>query len=103
MYSSNAGKSEQEDERNHRMTTLPDPLDIQVATGWPAVAAYRAALTGLRAQRAEVTAAAKYQEWVLENYLTTTEAGRSGRASAIERYAQAKRALAELEASLPAL
>ena len=85
------------------MIALPDPADIQVATGWPAVAAYRSALAHLRAQRAEVTAAAKYQAWVLENYLTTTDAGRSGRAHAVERYAQAERDLAELEAALPAL
>lgn len=85
------------------MITLPDPLDIQVATGWPAVAAYRTALADLRAQRAEVAAAAKYQAWVLENYLTTTEAGRTGRAGAVERYARAQRDLAELEAVLPAL
>lgn len=85
------------------MTALPDPTDIQVATGWPAVAAYRSALDHLRAQRAEVTAAAKYQAWVLEEYLTTTKAGREGRARAVERYARAKRDLAELEAALPAL
>jgi hypothetical protein len=85
------------------MVTLPDPLDIQVAASWPAVAAYRTALADIRAQRAEVAAAAKYQAWVLDTYLTTTEAGRTGRAGAVERYARAQRILAELEAVLPAL
>lgn len=85
------------------MTALPHPSDIQVATGWPAVAAYRSALSGLRKQRAEVTAAAKHKAWVLENYITTTEAGRSGRAHAVERHARAEQDLAELEAALPAL
>lgn len=85
------------------MITLPDPLDIQVATGWPAVAAYRAARTNIRTQRAEVAATARHRDWVLENYLTTTEAGRTGRVNAAERYERAVRDLAALEAALPAL
>jgi len=85
------------------MITLPDPLDIQVATGWPAVAVYRAALSEVRAQRIAVASAAGHREWALENYITTTEAGRDGRARAVERHEQAKRDLAEMEAALPAL
>lgn len=85
------------------MITLPDPLDIQVATGWPAVAAWRAALSSLRAQRVAVARSAAHREFALANYITTTEAGRTGRAGAIEGHERAKRELAEMEAALPEL
>lgn len=86
-----------------QVITLPDALDVQVASGFPAVNVYRIALRTAAAQRAAVRRAADHRDWALANYLTTTAAGREGRAQAVERVDLRCRELAVMEARLPGL
>ncbi|GAA4226049.1 hypothetical protein GCM10022254_09680 [Actinomadura meridiana] len=85
------------------MPTIPAPGDVQVATGFPEVNTYRAARDRVPDLNAAIRRAARYQEWVMDNYLTTTPAGREGRASAQARLDQARGALAAHMDELPAL
>lgn len=86
----------------HRHTATPPEMlvDMQVATGIPQVEEYRAALARRTELRAAYERARRFAAWVDKEYLTTTKAGREGRASAVEREAQALEALAQAEAPL---
>lgn len=82
---------------------LPEPYDVQVATGYPAVEALREAHARLTTKRLAVESAARHRDWALANYITTTAAGREGRQRAVEHHEQALRAMARAEAELPRL
>jgi hypothetical protein len=82
--------------------SLPAPYDVQVASGWPAVNAYRSQLVRVRELRGALARAEHYRDAVLDTYLTTTARGREGRALAVEGVEEAVRALAVAEDLLPA-
>lgn len=85
------------------VVALPEPYDRQVATGYPAVEALRAARDRLATARRAADSAAQYRDRALATYITTTQAGREHRARAVERHEQALRDLAAAEAALPSL
>lgn len=84
-------------------TVFPAPGDIQVATAWPEVNAYRDACFRLMDLHARVRSAVDYEAWALDTYVTTTETGRAHRAQASRAVEEARQAVARLEERLPAL